>query len=409
MKTSVSARLHRAQFPLLLACVAYVWAYIVGVDMGLAYPYTAQTAIYLLLAEICLLLPGRVRLIGGCAGAALMIGCSAAMLPVKENLAVMVIPVGLAALLLASLPIAAWPPDKDIKPLWPAIGLLSYILPIEAIIRDDHYQPPFVLPLWAGFVILLALSLMSMSRSTIRMAAAGRAQAPARVRHSNMLMTLGYLALALVLAMLPGIARAIRSLWRMLVNAVTRLVAWLTALLPTFSGETGDGGGGMPESFAAAEQAAPSAFQVFLERLMAAVAFMVLAALAVLALRILYCRLKALWKRLVEGLGRFAASASEDYVDEVTDTREGAAEGPILPRFMRQRVSARGEKQMPPRERVRHRYLRLRRTHPEWRPGWTARETIPSEPAAIYERARYSDREIGEEDAQRFMEGVKHI
>lgn len=409
MRQKLGAWLYRAQFPLALICAGYSWAVIVGVELGVQPAYTLVAAAALLLGEMCLLCPGRGRVPAGCAGAAAIMALSAALLPVEATPGVMVIPGIFAALMLAGLPCAAWGRERDLHPVWYIAGLVSYAMPMEVMARADYYAgPPLRWPLYLGFVALLALTLLRMSRSGMRAATADRAKAPARVRRSNALITLVYLALAVAVAMLPAIGRGVRALWRGLVSAISRLAAWLTSLLPAPSGEMPGGAGGPPELFAMpAEETPPSAFLVFLERALTVVALLILALLAAAALRALYRRARVLLKRLMERLRRFAASASEDYVDEVTDTREDAAEGMSLPRLIRRRVSARGESQLPPRERVRHRYLRLKDRHPEWRPGWTARETLPPGPAEIYERARYSDREVSEEDAEAFFDGVK--
>lgn len=409
MRQKLAAWLYRAQFPLVLIGAGYGWAVIVGTDMGVQPTYTLVAAAALLLGELCLLCPGRGRVPAGCAGAAAVMALSAALLPLEATPWVMVLPGIFAALVLAGLPCAAWGREQDLHPGWYIAGLVGYAMPIEAIARTDYYAgPPLRWPLYLGFVLLLALTLMRVSRAGIRAASAGRAKAPARVRLRNTLLALGYLAAALAVAMLPAIGRAVRALWRGLVSAISRLAAWLTSLLPAPSGEMPGGAGGPPELFAMpAEETPPSAFLVFLERALTVVAVLILALLAAAALRALYRRARVLRKRLMERLRRFAASASEDYVDEVTDTREDAAEGVSLPRLIRRRVSARGESQLPPRERVRHRYLRLKDRHPEWRPGWTARKTLPLGPAQIYERARYSDREVSEEDAEAFFDGVK--
>lgn len=414
MRTSLSGWLHRAQALLMMASAVYPVAFVVGMGADRIGAVTALTAGCLLLAEACILLPGRVRLIGGGLGAAALLALGAVLLPVRELPAALTGPVVLAALLLMSLPVAAWPPDREPHAVWPLLGLAGYVFLIEGLnapwsgMKDRR----ILIPLWVGFVILLTLSLLLMNRMNVRTATAGRAKAPARVRQRNALMTLGYLALGVALAMLPGLARGLYALWRGLTGLIAAAAAWLMRLFPPLTGGRGtQEAAPAPEPFAMmAEPSEPGLFEVILQRVLWVIALVALALLAVALLRAVYRGLRRLARALVARLGRFAASAAEDYVDEVTDTREeGAAGNAILPWSRRRRIGAGGERRMPPRERVRHRYLRLRRKHPEWRPGWTARETIPPDSAEIYERARYSGHEIGEEEAERFMKGVRHL
>lgn len=405
MRQKLAAWLYRAQFPLVLIVAGYGWAVIVGTDMGVQPAYTLVAAVALLLGELCLLCPGRGRVPAGCAGAAAVMALSAAVLPVEATPGVMVLPGIFAALVLAGLPCAAWGRDNDLHPGWYIAGLAGYAMPIEAIARTDYYAgPPLGWPLYVGFVLLLALTLTRMSRAGIRAATAGRAKAPARVRRRNTLLALGYLAAALAVAMLPAIGRGVRALWRGLVNALR----WLGALIPMPEGGGGEPVGGEPLALVGpmGEQAEPGFWTVLLQRAATVLLIAALALLAVALARVMIRALRMLARWLGERMRRFAASATEDYVDEVSDTREVEPEGLGRP-LRRRRVSARGEGKLPPRERVRRRYLRLRSKHPAWRPGWTARETIPFEPATIYERARYSEQEISEEDAQAFFEGVK--
>jgi len=104
---------------------------------------------------------------------------------------------------------------------------------------------------------------------------------------------------------------------------------------------------------------------------------------------------------------QYFAVASQDYVDEITDTREdgGEVSGSLLARIRRMAVSERG---MSPAGRIRHRYRVLLRRHPDWHASRTARENLPEETAALYEAARYSGREVSEEEAERFVREAKN-
>ena len=97
----------------------------------------------------------------------------------------------------------------------------------------------------------------------------------------------------------------------------------------------------------------------------------------------------------------------EDFQDEITDTREDGesehfrgkakAAKPILPMTGK----------MTPTEQIRYRYRRLAEKHPEWKHSHTARENLPKAAAQLYERARYSDHVITEQDAETFKNETK--
>jgi hypothetical protein len=67
------------------------------------------------------------------------------------------------------------------------------------------------------------------------------------------------------------------------------------------------------------------------------------------------------------------------------------------------------ESQLPPRERIRARYRKLLKKNPRWRSGRTARENLPEELASVYERARYSQHPITEEEAEQFRQNAKKL
>lgn len=101
-------------------------------------------------------------------------------------------------------------------------------------------------------------------------------------------------------------------------------------------------------------------------------------------------------------------TASEDYVDEVSNTREGGF-ADQLRSLRKKRMPNVRESQLPPRQRVRARYRKLMKKHPQWTSGNTARENLPESLASVYERARYSDHPISEEEAEQFRQSAKKL
>ena len=114
-------------------------------------------------------------------------------------------------------------------------------------------------------------------------------------------------------------------------------------------------------------------------------------------------------RRLIASLSKYASNVSEDYIDEVTDTREDGTPEKLQKKPLAERIPFFEPKNLPPSERIRFRYRRLLRSHPEWAPGSTARENLPREMAALYERARYSTHSVSEGDASAFADGSKKL
>ena len=100
--------------------------------------------------------------------------------------------------------------------------------------------------------------------------------------------------------------------------------------------------------------------------------------------------------------------ADDDFEDEVTSTNEDKEKKPS-----KEKQSAPiffwDWQKLPPRERIRWRYKQLQKKHSNWHRSSTARENLPDTVSPYYEQARYSDREITEEDAKQFTSGTRRI
>ena len=125
-------------------------------------------------------------------------------------------------------------------------------------------------------------------------------------------------------------------------------------------------------------------------------------------LRSLYRVVKKLLYQLLAALSRFAANTAEDYEDEITNIR--TADHGLHIRRMRNNRSLRTDpRTLTPGQRIRTRYQHLSKKHREWTSCTTARENLPAELAFFYERARYSQHPITQEEASQFTSGTKHI
>ena len=127
-----------------------------------------------------------------------------------------------------------------------------------------------------------------------------------------------------------------------------------------------------------------------------------------LALRVVWRNLKILYKRMMARLNEYMASSSEDYVDEISDTRDDADRERLAHRRRRRQLKKHvDESTLNPQQRIRYRYLLYWLKHPEWTPERTARENLNGDAAQLYERARYSSHEVTERDAEAFVQTLE--
>jgi len=262
--------------------------------------------------------------------------------------------------------------------------------------------------LWC-FIVYLALSMLSLNRGSVNASAMGRQKVSKVMRRQNLLFTLGLIALVLIIAATPAVIKALEEGWNMLMTALKQLAAWLSSLLPQPTEREGAGGAPPDMGMLPMEESEPSAFAMVMEKVAMAIgAVLALAALYVFG-RMLYRRLKVLLRYLWQRLTQYAAHASEDYEDEITDTRQTGEKERTggLQRMLRwERVD---EKTLSPQGRIRYRYQKLLRRHGDWKDGSTARENLPENAAELYEKARYSHHPVTEADAEHFAERVKRV
>lgn len=402
--------LHKCQHPLLLAAGSVPLAVLLAarVQPQVFRVLPCFPAAYVLLAWLCLLVPGRWRLFAAGMGSAVLAGLAAALLPLRQEWTLLLLPIGYAALLFAVLPAAGWPSAKELPPAWPVGGLAAHVL---AQLICDHavrsgsalYRPVRPL-LLVSFLLFIVLVLLAVNRLSLESAAQSRVQVPVRMRRQNILLTLGLLLAAILLAAVPAIGAFLARLWELLAGGIRAAAAFLAGLL---AGQSPAGSGGGEGGFSAAlgppETTEPALWVVVLEKICYVLALAVAAVLLYLLLRKLIKVLYGLLRQLWQQLGRFGSAASRDYEDEITDTRDGAQyERKPLGKRIRNAFARTDESKLSPAERVRWRYRRLRRRHTDWQPASTARETLPGEAAQLYERARYGAQTLTDEEAERF-------
>jgi len=404
--------LRKAQSVLMLALASLPAALLMGVNgfadqMGLCGVFAG---LYLISALISISVKGKWRLMTGVVFAALILAAGWMLLPWQErNWWLLILPIGYVILLFYSLPIGGWETGREL-PFTVSFtgGGLFAAAQIMQMIPSGIYAA-IQMPLLISFLTYAVLWMFSLNRQSLQEASARGQGASEGIKRKNRMLTIGLMALILILSSIPAIGRAMAWLWEKCLYVVGRLAAFLASLLPEASVGEGSGGGAQDMGMLG-PAAEPSAFAVLMEKIFMALALIGFAVAVFFALRIVWKKLRILARKLWTLLNRYALAASEDYVDEVADTRgtgETVFSGGrgLFDNWFRQV----NEEKLTPVERVRYRYRRLLRRHQEWQPGSTARENLPQGAAVIYERARYSGADITPQEAETFAQQAKSM
>lgn len=410
MKLLFSDLSRKLQYPPLLACmitpVSLLIFAVSAVDaLSLAWLFPV---LYLAGAWTALFIPGKRRLWAGLAGCALLLALGAAVAFFTGCYAVLAASVLYAAALLLGLPIAGWTWKEELPGVWLLIGVCVHVV-AQILVNATRahgsavLEPvaPWILACFLGFV---PLAMLCINRKNLIVATMRKQKAAANVWWKNTAIVLLFFVVVLLVSMLPVIADAIEAAWNWLITFLVSIkLPERNSSSITPANPTEDIGGDIL-TFPETEQ---SPFDKFLLAASRYIAIGMTAGLLVFLLVWLLKKLPVLLRWLSGSLNRFAHAAAEDYEDEITDTRD-------LRRQARRRSGrlqhlAVNERKLPPREQIRYRYRRLLKKHPEWSRSSTARSNLPEDMADCYERARYSDRALTEEEARQFTSGIQRL
>lgn len=373
--------------------------------------FVALSTAYVLLCALCLLVPAKVRLPVSLLCDAVLLTLGFLLLPSADQPLIMLLPTVLCAMLMISLPVALRRYESEISPFFYFAGIAVHIVVQFLVHHFDQQGTPFYAPLLPALtgvsLAYILLLLMSMNRISLDNATLARYRLPQSIRRFNTVLTLGFMAISLILALMPTVVRGITLLWKTLLAVIARVSAFLLNLLPTAP----DYGSmsGAPSEFGL-PQGAPietNRFAVLLEKFFSVLTAVFVVVGALILLRLLLRLIKRIVRHLIARLHRYIAEASTEYDDEITDTREDGAQRNIQPLLRSKRRTQ--TQDMTPIGRIRQMYARLLRRHPMWTESSTARENLPPDAAALYERARYSEHDVTPEDAERFAAGVKKL
>lgn len=416
MKRNFTDLLRKVQSPLILALgsmpIPLLLFSFISEDL-LIYAWLFPV-VYFFLAVIALLIPGKWRLCHGFVSFLVFAALGALAMYQKLNFLIPIAPILYGVLLFWSLKIAGWSWDMELHNYWILTGLTIHIithltLSVARLNHNEVLEPavPGILISFFGFTLF---SMLSLNRTSLVSAAMNRKKASFSMKRKNTLITVVFFVLALFIALIPSVVAGFKAVWSRLVQALRTFIQTLINLLPSPSSTVN--GNSPPPSEPEQLQLGPMETSSFALILQEIILFVVKIVLIVIFVFLAYFLLKKLYQllcRLWKKFGHYASAVSEDYEDIVTDTRESGSKKDLFEKHFKHRTIFVDERTLTPGPRIRHKYLRLLKKHPDWAASNTARKNLSPEAAALYERARYSDHPISEEDSLQFTNEIKHI
>lgn len=370
------------------------------------------SAAYVVLAMVGIHAKGKIRMGVGIGLSAVMIAVTFLLAPAQLRLGTVVAAVFCSGLLIWSLRMGGWSSKQEIPLVCTVVGMICHLVGQITLHADRvaggeglaQHTNLFLVALF-GFCLL---TMLSMNRQSLTDASGKRQSVPDTMRRRNTVMTIALFVVGILTALLPS---AVAGLGDLMLKAIKWLVAVVTRLIPDAPNES-EFQKDMPPEFLPGQgqgQDQGLVLNPVVEKIAAFVGALISLAFVVFILWRIFRTLRSKIQELVVSLGKFSASVSEDYVDEVTDTRDEGTEEKLQRHRRNPKLSAREERTLPPGERIRYRYRRILSKHPDWVPGTTARESLPEELARVYEKARYSGSEMTEEEAAAFTEGTSKL
>lgn len=413
MKYNPSELMRKAQFPLMIASatiplVLLLFSIYVPGWMGLAW---LVPVMYVLATFGSFFVPGRIRRNYG-------LVCMAVIAIVGVRVAIAIhfwwlvfITIAYCLFLFAGLRMASWEWYEELPPILAYVGgaIIAIVQVVMLLLDSSH--PSIGERMETGmtvvFLVFALCLLLSMNRSTLNSATAHKHRVSANVRSKNRTMVLIFFLIVTLLVGVPAVFNTVLEFIRWIVRWLTELMdkpdippelIYTEETIPT---------GTKPEL----PEVKPSRIAEIMKEIFywVVTAVIVLGIPTILAFVILRLRKFIKWLgKSAESAGRAWREATEDYEEEITDIR-GEDQALWRPEKQNRFLGFLQERKLPPGERVRNRYGKLQTKHNDWSASSTARENIPQQAAAVYERARYSDEHITEADAQQFVKDIRKM
>lgn len=359
---------------------------------------------------VCLLsfaVPAKLRLWLGILGAVTMVLPCMQLANVNARNIMLALAAAHGALLLWSMGIPGWENTRELSLSWLG-GCLAALLTGYLLASYEPRLASVTTGLRISVFVFVFFAMLSLNRGSLSLASGGQRGFSAPMRRKNVLLTVGMFSIAFCVALIPSLMNLVTRLFELLGSLIQKiaelfpeeLVAETQATTETTeAAATGEGMGVLTENMPS-KRTSP---MVYIIMAVVSVGFIVPVAIAAI-----YKLGKALWRgvhNLVDNIVSAAGTQTEEFHDEITDTRSDGESEYHRQKEKKQRGIALGK--MTPAEQIRYRYRRLRVKHPEWKDHSTARENLPETAAGIYERVRYSDHPVTEQDAEAFRVNSK--
>lgn len=362
---------------------------------------------YVVLDTLSTKIPKKWRIPYGIAEVAVMVALALFMSSFSTDLRFHFIPIFYIVILLIGISLTPEGRNEQIGPFWIVLGMACHLVSqfLQLNIARAETTPLDPIGPWTllAFFLFVLIGLITMNQNTLSASASGRQNASKAMQRKNLLLTLVFFSIALAVTFIPKLVSTLAEFFRWFPSAI---LTFLVYLRPDHSNEINPAfvEGGPPTLPSDAESAIPPwldvAVSVILDIVFVIVMFWVI--------RYLIHKLADLAKVIRRLLNKYLHAVSEDYVDEITDTRT-VHEQTELTQKKEPKLSSADIRKLTPNEQVRYRYRQLMRKHPEWARGSTARENLSNTAASVYERVRYSSSTISQEDAGSFISETKKI
>lgn len=409
MKRNKSELLRKIQLLSVVALTVYPLHWIVAAWRGgalLGYTWLFPL-VFVLLGTIGLFVSGKLRIAYGVASCLGTFAASYLLCKPEFRMEVFLQLILFAAQLLWSLQIASWDRKTEIPGFCTGLGVAVHLVGQVLLLTEwGERYPGWMLRL--SFYAFVLMSMLSVNRASLAVASGKRGLAPASIGRRNVLLILIVFLLSLVGGLIPSAFVFVKDALMSALKWVAGIIAGLLERAERTGGEPYDEAASAPQEAFGEGGGRSLNLPPILETVILYIGAMISVALL---LWVLYRVCNKILKAAREGwnlFGKFLSAASEDYVDEITDTRDAGSSENFR---TRRRISRRYREDLtlPPEEQVRRRYRHMKLMHPEWSSGSTAREKLPEETAAIYERARYSEHPVSAEEAVRFHQRLNEL
>lgn len=379
------------------ACLPYVWIWPVC---------------YVLLEGLRIGIRGKWRVLYGLGEVAVMAALAVWLGTRAVHVSVFLIPAMYAVLLLAELPRSL---ERRLaqnhllvyEVLGIAVHVAAQLFRYSAQVRGDPVLDGVAVWFILSFFAFILLALVLRNETALSHVSGGRLLVSTVMKRKNRMLTLALFGIALGIACIPAGVSALKTMILWCAAALRWVIGTLSRLLQSIG--TSSGAASAPgDPTQPMEGVGQMASSHWSSVVITIVAMVFVAAVVGFALYKLGKKLIALARLLYHKVTRYFHAVSEDYVDEITDTRE-ENDRVLCAGAQRKKLSGKDIRRLPPDQRIRYRYWLLMRKHAWWMPGSTARENLNTTAASIYERVRYSEYAATEGDDRQFAEEIKTI